>query len=110
MKGAVSGAEGARIGRIEAMETLLNECAEAVAAYAEATERFGAIQEKIRILSDYIGGETWFEDREADEQGRLPQGLRRGVLTEDLGYDVIVGNRDVAIRMLEIATDIMKNL
>ena len=35
--------------------------------------------------------------------------LKAGVLSEDLVYDEIVDARDASFRMLELATDILKN-
>ncbi len=103
-------AEEARIRRIESMEELLNECEKALSDYEAATDRFEAAQARISALSDYYGSGDWHDDREADEQGLLPQTLKRGVLSEDLAYDVITGNRDLAIRLLEIAARILKRI
>ena len=99
-----------RIERIQAMEALLNECGEAVAQCAEAAERFARLQEKVRKLSAYYGSKNWYGDLKAYDQGRLPEGLPCGVLSEDLVYDVLIENRDTAIRMLEIATDVLRVL
>ena len=99
-----------RIERIQAMEALLDETGDAVEALANALEAYGAIQAKIRRLSKYYGSDQWYDDRAVDDAGRLPADLKRGVLTEDLAYDVIIGNRENAIRMLELGTDILKKL
>ena len=99
-----------RIERIEAMEALLNETGDAVEALANALEDYAGIQAKIRKLSNYYGSDSWYADREADVLGKLPDDLRRGVLSEDLIYDVITGNRDNALRMLEIAADVLRNV
>ena len=99
-----------RIKRIEALEALLNETGDAVEALANALEDYAAVQAKIQRLSKYYGSDSWHADRDADAEGRLPEDLRRGVLSEDLIYDVITGNRDNALRMLEMGTDIMKKL
>ncbi len=97
-----------RIERIQAMEALLNETGDAVEALANALEDYAAAQAKIRRLNAYYGSESWHGDREADENGKLPGELRRGVLSEDLIYDVLTGNRDNAVRMLELGTEILK--
>ena len=97
-----------RIERIQAMEALLDETSDAVEALANALEEYAAVQAKIRRLSRYYGSDQWYDDRAVDDAGRLPEDLKRGVLTEDLVYDVITGNRDNALRMLEIGTDIMR--
>ena len=61
-------------------------------------------------LSKYYGSDQWYDDRAVDDAGKLPADLKRGVLTEDLIYDVLVGNRENAIRMLELGTEILKRL
>ena len=99
-----------RIERIQAMEALLDETSDAVEALANALEEYAAVQAKIRRLSRYYGSDQWYDDRAVDDAGRLPEDLKRGVLTEDLVYDVITGNRDNAIRMLEVGTEILKHL
>ena len=69
-----------------------------------------SIQAKIHRLSKYYGSDQWYDDRAVDDAGKLPADLKRGVLTEDLIYDVLVGNRENAIRMLELGTEILKRL
>ena len=97
-----------RIERIQAMEVLLNETSDAVVNLANALEDYAQIQEKIGKLSRYYGSDSWYDDVAADEKGKLPDDLARGVLSEDLIYDMLTGNRDNALRMLEIGTDIMR--
>ena len=97
-----------RVERIEAMEALLNETADAVEALSDALERYRAAQGKLQRLARYYGSDAWHADRAADEAGRLPEDLRRGVLTEDLIYDVLTGNRENALSMLELGTQILK--
>lgn len=96
------------IQRIEQMEPLLNECTRALAQLEKQLKAFARVQKKIRILSDYYGSEAWYADLEAEEQKQLPPDLPRGVLSEDLIYDVITGNRDAALDMLALAAKILK--
>ena len=56
-------------------------------------------------LFKYYGSEAWYEDRE----GKVPEGVKAGVLSEDLVYDAITNVRDTSFHMLELATDILKN-
>ena len=44
-----------------------------------------------------------------DRETALPPGTAAGVLSEDAVYDAITALRDEAFRMLELATDILKN-
>lgn len=39
------------------------------------------------------------DDFEADEAGLLPADLKRGVLSEDAVYDLIVGHRELMTRL-----------
>ena len=45
---------------------------------------------QLRILEDYYENGLWRLDYEADERGLLPRGLKRGVLSEDGLYNVLV--------------------
>ena len=47
------------------------------------------IKQKLRILEDYYTSGQWLKDYEADEQGLLPDDLKRGVLSQDALYDIL---------------------
>ena len=47
------------------------------------TYHLGLDKEDIAILDEYYGSEVWRQDLADDEAGRLPKGLKRGVLSED---------------------------
>ena len=91
--------------RVTEMEGYLNECADATADLSRALARMDALGEKMTSLFAYYGGAEWYEDREGD----LPDGVAAGVLSEDAVYDQISDVREAAIKMLELATDILKN-
>ncbi len=93
------------IERITKMESYLEECTAATEALAAQLERMDALRKKAIPLFRYYGSEAWYEDRE-DE---LPEGVKAGVLSEDLVYDAITDLRDASFRMLELATDILKD-
>ena len=46
--------------------------------------------EKLRLLEAYYTSGEWREDYEADERGELPPDLKRGVLSQDALYDLLV--------------------
>ena len=91
--------------RITEMERILNECISATAELDAQLERMERLKEPMTRLFGYYGSEAWYEDREAE----VPEGFPAGVLSEDSVYDQITGVRDAAIRMMELATDILKN-
>ena len=43
----------------------------------------------LRALAAYADSGRWRKDYEADEQGRLPKWLKRGVLSQDGLYDLL---------------------
>ena len=98
-----------RVTQITKMETYLNEAEAAIKDFTAALERFEKCQMKIKELSEYYGSEAWFQDLEDYDKGQLPAGLKCGVLSEDLVYHVLVTNRELAIKMLELGTAIIKN-
>ena len=72
-----------RFERIREMEALLNRI-------KEWLERSGpSVEEDIRILEEYYQSPLWRSDFEADEAGKLPEDLPRGVLSEDAVYNVL---------------------
>ena len=93
------------IERIREMEGYLNECAAVTAGLTEQLDRTDTVREDMIRLFSYYGSDAWYEDRE----GELPADVAAGVLSEDAVYDLITEIRDAAFRMLETATDILKN-
>ncbi len=78
-----------RISRIRTMEEKLDKAIKAVAALDEALEQFEAASPDIEELIAYYESDLWREDFEADEEGKLPTDLKRGVLSEDGIYNLL---------------------
>ena len=72
-----------RIERIIHMETLFVKSEEAIHRLKQALEDFAAIAPDIAELEAYYASSQWRKDFEADEAGKLPKDLKRGVLSED---------------------------
>ncbi len=47
--------------------------------------------EKMEALGHYYTSGEWREDYEADERGEFPPDLKRGVLSQDALYDLLIG-------------------
>lgn len=77
-----------RIERITNMETLFDKSEEVVKRLESALEDFAKIENDIAKLKAYYD-KDWRKDFEADEAGKLPQDLKRGVLSEDGLYDLL---------------------
>ena len=72
-----------RIERITYMESLLDKSTEVINRLEQALKDFAALQPDIAELEAYYTSPQWRKDFEADEAGKLPKDLKRGVLSED---------------------------
>ena len=93
-----------QIERIEKMEQYLNESEQAVRALSKALERYEKVQPSLKKLTDYYGSTLWMKDYEDDEAGKLPEGLKRGVLSEDAVYDLLTDHHELVLRMSKAVT------
>ena len=81
-----------RIERIEHYEALLDQVTEANRELEEALESFRRAEAAAAELGRYYGSASWKRDLAADEAGKLPPTLKRGVLSEDGAYDALEEN------------------
>lgn len=72
-----------RTERITHMEALFDKSEEVIRRLETALEDFAALQPAIAELEAYYTSSQWRKDFEADEAGKLPKDLKRGVLSED---------------------------
>lgn len=84
-----------RIDRIKKMEAILDEANASLDELEAAVSRYASLQKKIKRLEDYYTDGQWRKDYEADEAGKLPKDLKRGVLSEDAVYDLLERNKEV---------------
>lgn len=80
------------IKRIKQMEVYLDEVLEAIKNSDESldlqildTEK----KEKLQMLIQYYESGQWLQDYECDERGELPSDLKRGILSQDLLYNLL---------------------
>ena len=71
-----------RIERITKMEALFDKSEEVIKRLEVALEDFNELHDDIAQLEAYYD-KDWRKDFEADEAGKLPKDLKRGVLSED---------------------------
>ena len=69
--------------RIVHMESLFDKSEKVVRRLEQALEDFAALQPDMAELEAYYTSPQWRKDFEADEAGKLPKDLKRGVLSED---------------------------
>ena len=88
-----------QIARIRLMERRLNQALAAVKRLDSALEKNEAAQEAIAVLSEYYGSDLWKQDFAADEAGLLPEGLKRGVLSEDGIWNLLTDCKELDRRL-----------
>ena len=98
-----------RIDRIKAMENILNESNGMLKEVRAALEKYRALQPKIEELDLYYGSKEWFRDLKEDEEGKLPADLKRGVLSEDGIFEMLIENREALENMLDLAQEFIRN-
>ena len=92
-----------QIERIMQMEEVLDEAGEAVSALSRALNRYVALQPALQSLAAYYSSSQWMQDFEDDSAGRLPDTLKRGVLSEDAIYDLLHENEKLMAAVQELA-------
>ncbi len=99
-----------QIDRIRENEARLDRVSAACALLAKALETYAAAQPDARALAAYYGSEEWKRDFADEEKGLLPDGLKRGVLSEDEAYDVLSENRALLAELLEVCAKVLKGV
>ena len=97
-----------QVERIETMEANMNEVNAVLAETIKATKKLKRVMKKYDALSKYYSSQDWFDDEQAYSEGKLPEDLRCGVLSEDLPYDVIGDMYYYALSQLEFVTNFLK--
>ena len=88
-----------QITRIRQMERRLNRTTAAVKSLSADLDKWEAVQADIAALNEYYGSEVWKQDLAADEAGRLPADLKRGVLSEDGIWNLLTDVHDLNRRL-----------
>jgi len=81
------------IERIKWMEQRYNNALAAIKDGAAVSLK--AVKENVAELSKYYGSELWKQDFAADEAGKLPPDLKRGVLSEDGIWNLLSDYREM---------------
>ena len=82
-----------QIERIKWMEQRFNNALAAIKDGAAVPLK--AVKEDVAELSKYYGSELWKLDFAADEAGKLPPDLKRGVLSEDGIWNLLSDYREI---------------
>ena len=92
-----------QIERITYMEQILGEATEAASSLSDALEKYSSVQDKLQELIAYYSSEQWLQDFADDSAGKIPQDLKRGVLSEDAVYNLLEYIADLSKQLKELA-------
>lgn len=62
----------------------------------------GNFKDDYKALGRYMKSGKWLKDYEADEQGRLPADLKRGVLSQDGLYNLLQDASDILAALKDL--------
>lgn len=96
-----------RIARVKAMEKKMNGLQEAQDKLNAALDAFEAYGDESDAFDAYYSSSDWMEDYDADNLGLFPDDLDRGVLNEDIPYDVLGGNYELGRRLQKLARKLL---
>jgi hypothetical protein len=88
-----------QIERIERMEQNLERATDALRVLNDALDEYEAAQDALHELDTYYCSDTWKQDFSDDEQGKFPNTLKRGVLSEDAIWNVLEDYRALKERL-----------
>ena len=80
---------GIAVERIMCMEILFDELQAVWETSPELFFEEGEISKKLEALTEYFEGGVWLSDYTLDSEGKLPDNLKRGVLSEDGVYNFL---------------------
>ena len=90
--------------RITKMEENLDLTKNTINDINKAIKQFKKNKKKIYELSNYYGSNDWYTDRE-----NFDNSIKAGILSEDLPYDTLIELHSLAIDLISLGTDILKN-
>ncbi|MBR1869401.1 MAG: DUF4298 domain-containing protein [Bacteroidales bacterium] len=90
------------IDRISRMEHCFDEVTRMLAELDGTIGKWEDAKDQLEVLKDYMASGDWRKDYEADEAGKLPAGLKRGVLSQDGLYDLLQDADKILRHALEV--------
>lgn len=90
-----------QVERIRQMERRMHRVEKVVGHLTWVLNELEQSQDELSALAAYYGSDQWRSDFSADEAGRLPKSLRRGVLSEDGLWNLLSACRELSQRLRE---------
>lgn len=84
------------------MEDCFDEVTRMLAELDGTIGKWEDAKDQLEVLKNYMASGDWRKDYEADEAGKLPAGLKRGVLSQDGLYDLLQDADKILRHALEV--------
>ena len=97
-----------QVERIRHMENILDQTETVLAQVRTALEQYQELESSLNELEDYYSNGQWSVDFQDDSAGKLPPNLKRGVLSEDGVWNMLV-ERDSLLYQMEKIVEHTKN-
>lgn len=94
--------------RVKKAQHALDLTAQAIAMLDIALDNFDTSAAQYHMLRDYYGSDNWFADVQAHNNYEMSHNFNAHILSEDGAYNTIAKRHDLAIRLLETGTRILK--
>ena len=88
--------------RIEKMEAIFDKARANIGNLSRELETYQSLQKDLEKLIAYYEGRQWMKDFTDDQQGKIPADVKRGVLSEDGIYDMLIEEKEMINSMLDI--------
>ena len=96
---------GFDVKRIAHYEEIMDRAEQAARQLEDALDGYERVQDDLKALESYYTGPAWKADYAADEKGRLPADLKRGVLSQDGVDHLLERYQDLRERMARAGAD-----
>lgn len=97
-----------QISRINKYEKILDNANKTIKELTLIVEKYAVCQKEIEELDKYYGSDDWYLDVDSYDMKLLPKDIKVGILSEDAIYDLLNDNKQIAIKLLEVATKTLK--
>ena len=94
-----------QIKRISLMEQRFARVEASLKTLREAMAQYETVKPDIEALDSYYGSDLWRLDFDADEAGKLPKDMPRGVLSEDGLWNLLDQHRLLQQQMSQLSSD-----
>ena len=94
-----------RVERIKTMELKYDDVKPKIDIFKQKLDEMKKVYDDMKILSDYYSNQ-WKGDYEADEEGKIPKDLKRGVLGQDTLFDLFTEYSEMGEDMKELSEKI----